>query len=160
MPAQDLLVKLWDLPSKEQALARLAEQGVTVKRVIAPDKGRVLGFVKEHFGDGWMHECEAALSTVPSTCYVAVKNKEIIGFACYEATGKNYFGPIGVAKDRREGGVGTGLLLSCLWSMWEMGYAYAIIGWADEPAPFYEKTVGAIPIPGSHPAIYKNLVRK
>jgi hypothetical protein len=44
--------------------------------------------------------------------------------------------------------------------MWEMGYAYAIIGWADEPAPFYEKTVGAIPIPDSHPAIYKNLVRK
>ena len=50
-----------------------------------------------------------------------VKDKEIIGFACFEATAKNYFGPIGVAPDCREGGVGTGLLLSCLHSMWEMG---------------------------------------
>ena len=56
--------------------------------------------------------------------------------------------------------MGTGLLLSCLHSMWEMGYAYAIIGWADEAAAFYEKTVGAIAIPGSHPAIYQNLIRK
>ena len=72
MPAQDLLVKLWDLPPKEPVLAGLRARGVTVKRVIAPDRGRVLAFVKEHFGDGWMHECEAALSTVPSTCYVAV----------------------------------------------------------------------------------------
>ena len=62
--------------------------------------------------------------------------------------------------DCREEGVGTGLLLSCLHSMWEMGYAYAIIGWADEAAAFYEKTVGAIAIPGSHPAIYQNLIRK
>ena len=160
MPAQDLLVKLWNLPSKEAALQRLSAQNVTIKRVIAPDRARVLQFVEKHFGAGWMHECEAALSTVPSTCYVAVKDREIIGFACFEATAKNYFGPIGVAPDCREGGVGTGLLLSCLHSMWEMGYAYAIIGWADEAAPFYEKTVGAIPIPDSHPAIYQNLVRK
>ena len=160
MPAQDLLVKLWNLPSKEAALQRLSAQNVAIKRVIAPDRARVLQFVEKHFGAGWMHEREAALSTVPSTCYVAVKDKEIIGFACFEATAKNYFGPIGVAPDCREGGVGTGLLLSCLHSMWEMGYAYAIIGWADEAAPFYEKTVGAIPIPDSHPAIYQNLIRK
>ena len=74
MPAQDLLVKLWNLPPKEPVLARLRARGVAVKRVIAPDRGRVLAFVKERFGDGWMHECEAALSTVPSTCYVAVKD--------------------------------------------------------------------------------------
>ncbi len=156
----DLLVKLWNLPSKEPVLAALAEQGVTVKRVIAPDKGRVLAFVKDQFGDGWMHECEAALCQVPSTCYVAVKDKAIIGFSCYEATGKNYFGPIGVSPDCRTGGVGKGLLLSCLHSMWEMGYAYAIIGWADGAAGFYEKTVDAMAIPDSHPAIYKNMVRK
>ena len=160
MPAHDLLVKLWNLPPKEPVLAGLRARGVAVKRVIAPDRGRVLAFVKEHFGDGWMHECEAALSTVPSTCYVAVKDQQVIGFACFEATGKDYFGPIGVDPDCREGGVGTGLLLSCLHSMWEMGYAYAIIGWADEAAAFYEKTVGAMAIPGSHPAIYQNLIRK
>ncbi len=156
----DMLVKLWNLPDKMPLLRELEQRGITLKRVIAPDKGRVLAFVKEHFGDGWMHECEAALSTVPSTCYVAVKEKQIIGFSCFEATGKNYFGPIGVASDCREGGVGKALLLCCLHSMWEMGYAYAIVGWTDEAAGFYEKTVDAMIIPDSHPAIYKNMIRK
>lgn len=158
--AQDLLVKLWELPEKAPALKRMAEQNISIKRVIAPDKQRVLSFVQTHFGDGWMHECEAALSTVPSTCYIAVQNKEVIGFACFEATGKDYFGPIGIAPELRAGGVGTALLLMCLHSMWEMGYAYAIIGWADEAKAFYRKTVGAVPIEGGHPAIYQNLIRK
>lgn len=158
--AHDLLVKLWQLPPKEPILSQLEERGITVKRVIAPDKGKVLAFVKEQFGDGWMHECEASLSTVPSTCYIAVKDKKVVGFSCFEATGKDYFGPIGVDPALREEKVGTALLLSCLHSMWEMGYAYAIIGWADDAAAFYEKTVGAVMIPDSHPAIYKNLIRK
>lgn len=160
MPARDFLVKLWTLPEKGPVLSALAGEGIAIKRVIAPDKGRVLAFVQSRFGDGWMHECEAALATVPSTCYVAVREKQVIGFACFEATGKNYFGPIGVDPDCRAHGVGTGLLLSCLHSMWEMGYAYAIIGWVDDAAPFYEKAVDAIPIIGGHPAIYQNLIRK
>ena len=45
MPAQDLLVKLWNLPSKEAALQRLSAQNVAIKRVIAPDRARVLQFV-------------------------------------------------------------------------------------------------------------------
>ena len=158
--ARDLLVRLWTLPGKEPVLRALGDKGVSVKRVIAPDKGRVLAFVQKHFGGGWMHECEAALSTVPSTCYAAVKDKEIIGFSCFEATGKDYFGPIGINPAFRGLGVGEGLLLACLHSMWEMGYAYAIIGWADEAQGFYERTGGAIPIPDSHPAIYQNLIRK
>lgn len=158
--AQDLLVKLWSLPDKMPVLQALQARGVSIKRVIAPDRGRVLAFVREHFGDGWMHECEAALSTVPSTCYIAVREREILGFSCFEATGKDYFGPIGVKKEARVSGVGTGLLLCSLHSMWELGYAYAIIGWADEAIGFYEKTVGAVPIDGGHPAIYQNLIRK
>ena len=89
MPAQDLIVKLWNLPSKDPVLERLQQQEVSIKRVIAPDRARVLEFVNKHFGAGWMHESEAALSSVPSTCYVAVKDKQFIGFACFEATCKN-----------------------------------------------------------------------
>ena len=96
--AQDLLVKLWSLPDKMPVLQALQARGVSIKRVIAPDRGRVLRFVLENFGEGWMHECEAALSTVPSTCYIAVREREILGFSCFEATGKDYFGPIGVKK--------------------------------------------------------------
>ena len=158
--AHDFLARLWTLPDKAPVLARLAEQGIQIKRVIAPDRQRVLQFVEDRFGAGWMHECEAAFSTVPSTCYIAVKDKKVIGFACFEATAKDYFGPIGVDEAFRGGDVGTGLLLSCLHSMCEMGYAYAIIGCADDAAAFYEKTVGATVIPDSHPAIYQNLILK
>ena len=50
MPAQDLLVKLWSLPPKEPALEHLRQQEVSIKRVIAPDRARVLEFVNKHFG--------------------------------------------------------------------------------------------------------------
>ena len=41
------------------------------------------------------------------------------------------------------------------------GYGYAIIGWAEPPADFYRKTVGAIEIPehGATPGIYKTMLR-
>ena len=40
----------------------------------------------------------------------------------------------------------------------EEGYAYGIISWADDAIPFYEKTVGATPIPGSFPGVYRPMV--
>ena len=150
----DMIANLTRLPDC------IAVEGVEIKQAYTTDKNRVMDFIREHFQEGWALEAEYAMMQSPRKCFIAVENKQVIGFACYDTTAKGFFGPIGVAPDCREGGVGTGLLLSCLHSMWEMGYAYAIIGWADEPAPFYEKTVGAIPIPDSHPAIYKNLIRK
>ena len=151
----DMLVRLYDLPDHRPLLDKLAAQGISLKRVLSPDRGKVLEFVRQEFGEGWMQECSVALSTQPATCYVAVKDKQIIGFGCFEATAKNYFGPVGVRKDCRAGGVGAALTLSCLHAMWEMGYGYAIIGWVG-PAEFYSKVVGAIPIEDSWPGVYQN----
>lgn len=159
MAKGDMLVKLYDLPDHRPLLEKLAEEGISIKRVLSPDRGRVLGFVQKEFGDGWMHECEQALYTQPATCYIAVKDKQVIGFGCFEATAKNYFGPVGVQKDCRTGGVGTALTLSCLHAMWEMGYAYAIIGWVGDARAFYEKICGAEFIPNSHPGVYKRMIR-
>ncbi|MGO7726351.1 GNAT family N-acetyltransferase, partial [Rhizobium ruizarguesonis] len=39
-----------------------------------------------------------------------------------------------------------------------MGYAYAIIG-AVGPSAFYEKAVGAVPIPNSAPGIYAGMLK-
>ena len=54
--------------------------------------------------------------------------KEIVGFACYDATCMNFFGPTGVKESERGKGVGKALLLAALHAMKEQGYAYAIIG--------------------------------
>lgn len=71
-----------------------------------------------------------------------------MGFACYDATAPNFFGPTGVDEAARGRGIGYGLLLSVLYAQKAQGYAYAIIGGVG-PAEFYEKTVGAVIIPGS-----------
>ena len=61
--------------------------------------------------------------------------------------------PGGVLEAHRGKGLGTVLLLECLRSMKEMGYAYAIIGGVG-PKEFYAKAAGAIEIPDSTPGIY------
>ncbi|OPJ65747.1 GNAT family N-acetyltransferase [Clostridium chromiireducens] len=136
----DMLVKLYNLNSNEKELNDLLKQCVRIKRALAPDRRKVLEFVKENFEEGYLDECTAALSNNSITCYIATKNKTIIGFACFEATAKNYFGPTGVQNSERRKGIGKALLNKCLMSMWEMGYGYAIIGWPVKSAiGFYEK---------------------
>jgi predicted N-acetyltransferase YhbS len=86
-----------------------------------------------------------------------VKEGRVVGFACHDATCRNFFGPTGVAPEARKGGVGTGLLFACLEAMREQGFGYAIIGGVG-PADYYAKTVGAVPIAGSEPGVYRGLL--
>lgn len=155
----DMLVKLYNLKSEENILSALLKQGVQIKRALAPDRRKVLGFVKENFEENYADECKAAFANNPITCYIATKNKKVIGFACYEATAKNYFGPTGVQESERCKGIGTVLLNKCLMSMCEMGYGYAIIGWPTKSAiSFYEKAVQAQLIEDSSAGIYKRMI--
>ena len=67
---------------------------------------------------------QAAFSNNPITCYIAVREKKLIGFACYEATARNFFGPMAVLESERRKGIGKALLLKSLESMQELGYDY------------------------------------
>ena len=51
------------------------------------------------------------------------------------------------------------VLLTALWGMHEMGYAYAIIGGVG-PVDFYAKACGATVIPDSTPGVYKDMLKK
>jgi predicted N-acetyltransferase YhbS len=86
-----------------------------------------------------------------------VRDRQILGFACHDATARNFFGPEAVAAEERGRGLGRALLLVALHAQREQGYAYAIIGGVG-PAEFYVKSVGAIPIPGSTPGIYAGML--
>lgn len=86
------------------------------------------------------------------TCLLAVQQRVIVGFACYNATAKGYFGPTGVLREAQEQGIGTALLLTSLLAKWDEGYGYAIIGWPARSAMgFYAKTVQAQVIEDSSP---------
>jgi predicted N-acetyltransferase YhbS len=99
-----------------------------------------------------------AFSNSSVSCFIATENNKITGFACYDSTAKNFFGPVGVAEQSRNRGIGEALLLSALDAMSQIGYAYAIIGGVGS-AEFYVTTVGAIEIPGSSPGIYRDRLR-
>jgi GNAT superfamily N-acetyltransferase len=148
----DLLVKLYELPGLEGELGAAAARGVTVRRAIAPEKPQVLAWIQAHF-PGWAAEVEAAFCRAPVSCFIAMRGQSLLGFACYDATCRNFFGPTAVLEAERGRGLGRVLLLAALHAQREQGYAYSIIGGVGPPE-FYAKAVGAIPIEGSTPGIY------
>ena len=153
----DMLVKLYELPSSDDALSRLAAAGVLVRRALPPEKHMVLDWIRSTFSAAWASEADVAFARQPVSCFIAIQGKSLAGFACHDATCPNFFGPTGVDASARGQGIGAGLLLACLDAMRHQGFAYAIIGGVG-PADFYTKTVGAIPIAGSEPGIYRGLL--
>lgn len=154
----DMLVKLYDLPPEIPGLERLKQEGIEIKRAMPLDKHKVVAYVKETFYEGWASECDVTFSNKPVSCFIAVKEKQVIGFACYNATCLGFFGPTGVNESFRGLGIGTALLLHCLRSMWEEGYGYAVIGWVDDALEYYKKTVNATVIEDSFPGVYKQRI--
>ena len=155
----DLLVKLYDLKDNSELYKSLEEQGVRIFRPMTPNKSKLRRFIMEHFGEGWADETEAAFSRIPVSCFIAYDDnkKKIIGFAGYDCTAPDFFGPTGVDPAERGRGVGKALLLKCLEALRDEGYGYAIIGSAG-PVEFYRKVCGATVIEESSPGIYKDLV--
>jgi GNAT superfamily N-acetyltransferase len=155
----DMLVKLYELPDLEPILAEQRAAGVDIRRAIAPEKHVVVEWAREHFSETWASECDVAFTNHPVSCYIAVENEQLLGFGCYEATCKDFFGPTGVLESTRGRGIGKALLIVCLHALREMGYGYAVIGGAG-PTQFYEKTVGAVIIPDSTPGVYRGLLKR
>jgi len=156
----DLLVKLYELPDIRPSADRIASEGVILKRPLAAERRTVLRWVEETFGSAWSGEVEIALSGHPLTCFVALdRERELIGFSCYDATFRGFFGPVGVAEGHRGRGVGTALSLRALAAMAESGYAYAVIGHsgADD---YYGRIAGAAPIADSEPGPYRDRIRR
>lgn len=148
----DMLVKLYELPPLEPALDRAARAGYAIHRALSFDKPATLAWVQSAFCS-WTAEVEAAFAHTPVTCFVAQREHAVVGFACYDATCPNFFGPTAVAESERGRGVGRALLLAALHAQQAQGYAYAIIGGVG-PADYYQKAVGAVVIEGSTPGIY------
>lgn len=155
----DMLVKLYDIPDDNSSIRSLEGQGVSIRKPIGPEHQLIVRWVKEKFHAAWSSEAQNALANRPVSCYVAIKDKKLIGFACYDATALGYFGPTGVEGKFRGKGVGKALLLACLLDMKLKGYGYAIIGGVG-PAEYYRKTVKAVDIPDSTPGIWKTWMQE
>jgi GNAT superfamily N-acetyltransferase len=153
----DMLVKLYALPDSRAPYERLGKAGIAMRRALAPEKHKVIAWVRSNFSEAWASEVEVSFSREPVSCFIAIDRGKIAGFACHDATCPNFFGPTGVDPAARKNGIGAALLFACLEDMRQAGYGYAIIGGVG-PADFYVKTVGATPIEGSEPGIYRGLL--
>lgn len=156
----DMLVKLYDLPSPASIALRLDKEGIRFLRAMTLDRQSVLQFVKDEFWStcpGWVDECDASLLRQPGTCFIAVKEERVIGFACYDGSAKGFIGPVGVATDCRRKGVAQRLLLEVCEAMRSDGYGYAVLGWVSSQS-YYAKALNALVIPDSLPGVYAELI--
>mgnify|MGYP001155965739 FL=1 len=153
----DLLVNLY---SRKLDELRQRAEGVaaTIRTALPPEQHIIKDWVRRHFSEYWVSEVSAAMAHQPPGCLLAVANGELVGFACYDATARGFFGPTGVSEDQRGKGVGLALFYHTLAAMKAQGYAYAIIGSAG-PVDFYVKAAGAMPIPADGEDIYQGLLR-
>lgn len=155
----DMLVKLFNISYSDEQEAKLRQNGIRIKRALAPDRSRVVEFSKTVSDQDYSDEVRAAFANNPVTCYIAARGKELLGFACFEATAKDFFGPMAVSAKERKKGIGRVLLLKSMLSMQEMGYAYGIIGWPAESAiPFYEKCVNAKMLDETSSGVYQRMI--
>ena len=155
----DMLVKLYPLPTALGLEDKLRANGVTIKKALAPDMSKIIAFTEENGHPGWADEIRVCFMNQPVSCYIAVKDKQLIGFGCYEATARGFFGPTLVKASERRQGVGKALLLACLASLKELGYAYAFIGWpAPEAIHFYQEATGGMMIPDEGYGVYSRMI--
>ncbi len=153
----DMLVRLYDLPDVSDLVSELKSQGIMIRRPGAYERHLVCDWVSREFSPKWVSETKVAFSRQPINCFIATYEHQVIGFACYDVTAKGFLGPMGVSSSYRLGGLGKALLVTALKALFDDGYAYAVIGGVG-PAEFYAKAVGAVPIEGSSPGIYVDIL--
>jgi GNAT superfamily N-acetyltransferase len=154
----DMLVNLLKLPPLDPVMDRMKQTGIVIRRGQPFEISKMCAFVEQNFSVAWADEISVAFANKPVSLYIATIEREMVGFAAYECTRRNFFGPEGVVQKARGRGIGEALLLASLHGLRDMGYVYGIIGRAG-PIDFYQKAVGAMVIPDSDPGIYENLLK-
>ncbi len=152
----DMLVKLYDLPPISEL--ENVDDGPVIRKPIGAEHRVAIAWVLEQFGDAWASEAQAALANRPVSAFVAIRQAELLGFACYDATLRGMFGPIGVAQEERSRGIGQRLLRACLDDMRSVGYGYAVIGGAAS-AEFFRRGANAVEIADSEPGVYRGMLK-
>ena len=155
----DMLVPLYKLPARPSDSFECESEAILIRPANTFEQTPVTDFIRAHFSQGWADETTSAFARQPVTCLIALTQNRVVGFATYESTRRGFFGPTGVDEAYRGKGIGKALLISAMWGLKDMGYAYGIIGGAG-PTEFYAKGVNAIIIPDSVPGVYTNLIKR
>jgi hypothetical protein len=120
---------------------REAPPGIEVRRARPDDP--IMAFLQRHFAL-WQSEVQTMLGNSPVSLHVALRNKELLGFAGYDGNnlGTGWFGPMGTSPDHRGSGLGGVLLSRCLEDLQAQGLKRCTIPWVG-PWRFYARQCGA-----------------
>jgi hypothetical protein len=96
----DCLVNLYS--RRMDSLQKRVEAVEAIIRVaLPPELHLIQSWVREHFSEYWVSEVTIAMAHQPPGCLVAILDGQLVGFACYDATARGFFGPTGVAESHR-----------------------------------------------------------
>jgi ribosomal protein S18 acetylase RimI-like enzyme len=129
------------------------KNGFRFERVTTSDFEATVQFIKKNFRLGvWSREVPISYENDPPTTFIAKdRSRNIIGFASHGTFFPGCFGPTGVKKSLRGRGIGTELLLWCLWDMKQAGIDTCNIMWVEgDTIKFYSKVLGAYISPVFH----------
>lgn len=118
-----------------------------IRMVTTEDAARLILFINKEFGSRWTESIKHELEKSHPSIFIAEGQAgDIVGFSAFDIHKPGYFGPMGVAKNKRAAGIGESLLHICLEAMQKKGYKEIIIDNAG-PIEFYEKACTAKVIP-------------
>ena len=156
--SSDLLVKLFKFKEDFSLYDRLLEKGIRIKRALPCDITPVQKFIEENFSRGWADEALPAI--MKGSCFIAVREKEILAFGCVDATARAFIGPCGTREDARGLGLYRALSQRCYRYLIEHGFQYAIVGMAAYTVRGIHRELGdATVIEGSRGSYDNLLVR-
>lgn len=118
--------------------------GVVIARANEANRERALEFISREFGELWRFEVSHAFLDPAPPLFLASDGGELVGFSAHEVNnrGLGFYGPAGVRRDHRGGGIGAALLETSLNDLAARGYRRTVIPWVSS-IPFYERVAGA-----------------
>ncbi len=123
---------------------KLSRKGIKVRRIGESETEQIIDWVKKNFSSFWAYEAAEGVKRGRKV-FAAFEAGEIIGFSVYGALEHNWFGPIGVLKEKRHHGLGTVLLFRTLEAMRLEGVRLAVIPWTGHLF-FYTQVPGIVGI--------------
>jgi GNAT superfamily N-acetyltransferase len=122
----------------------LAEKkGYSYSRLQTQELEQLQKFITSNFNAGWAREASLGMENDPPTTFVAKNSSgEFVGFASCDLHFPGSFGPTGVKKSIRGGGIGGELLRWCCYTQKEKGIKETVIQWVG-PTKFYSKIADA-----------------
>lgn len=88
----DMLVRLYDLPASSPSFASAPAPEINIRKPVGSEKSLIVRWVQENFSESWASEMDIAFFRSPKSCYIAQHDKDMAGFACYDAGALGYFG--------------------------------------------------------------------